>query len=276
MSTYVIGDLHGCADELKKLLLKLRFNERRDTLWFTGDLINRGPQSLETLRLVRNLGDAAITVLGNHDLHLLGCWAGVRTARDGDTVEEILTASDGDELCHWLRTRPILHRQANKVLVHAGLYPRWSIATAEARARNFESHLSGDNYRAVIESIFDGKTPIHDRDSLSLPERLQFSAAVFTRMRFVNPQDASLNMREKGPPETRSEQACPWFEAAGDRFKDYQVFTGHWAALGHRQGDWLTALDSGCMWGGALTAVSLAQPSQSCCVDCSHLREGFD
>jgi len=275
MSTYVIGDLHGCNDEFQKLLDKLRFDPKVDKLWLTGDLINRGPKSVEALRMVRNLGDAAITVLGNHDLHLLGCWAGVRTARTGDTVNEVLDAADGDELCHWLRQQPLMLRDDNHIMVHAGLYPGWSIQTAEKRARKFETHLASDNYRAVLESIFDGKSPSLDNKNLSLPERLRFTAAAFTRMRFVNPADLSLNMREKGPPDTRSAEAQPWFEVAADRFTQYNVFTGHWAALGHQHFSWLTAIDSGCVWGGALTAVNRDMPQESCCEDCSHLRRGL-
>lgn len=276
MSTYVLGDLHGCADQLLRLLEKLRFDERRDTLWVTGDLINRGPASLHTLRLIANLGEAAVTVLGNHDLHLLGCWAGVRTPRDGDTVEEILDAEDGDELCHWLRRQPLLVREGKYAMVHAGLYPGWDIDTCERYARHFESHLSGDHYRAVLESIFDGRPPARPDGALELPEQLRFTAAAFTRMRFVNPHDLSLNMREKGPPEVSSEQAVPWFVAAGDRFDQLRVFSGHWAALGHRQHQWLTALDSGCIWGGRLTAVHRDRPTSSHCVDCSSLGQRRD
>lgn len=272
MTTYVVGDLHGCADEFTRLLSKLKFDAKRDKLWLTGDLINRGPRSVEALRMVRDMGDAAVTVLGNHDLHLLGCWAGVRSARNGDTVNEVLDAADGDELCHWLRQQPLMIRENNKILVHAGLYPGWDIDTCEKRARKFESHLAGNNYRAVLESIFDGKSPARDSKDLELPERLRFTAAAFTRMRFVNPVDLSLNMREKGPPDTRTAQAQPWFEVAADSFANYQVFTGHWAALGHCQHNWLTAVDSACVWGGALTAVNRDAPTESCCEDCGHLQ----
>lgn len=274
MSTYVIGDLHGCAAELDALLQKLEFDRHRDHVWFTGDLINRGPQSLATLRRVRELGKAAITVLGNHDLHLLGCWTGVRSPSKGDTVEEVLSAPDADALCHWLRKQPLMHREGNNVLVHAGIYPHWSIDVAHSHARDLHSQLSGDNYRDVLRDIFAAKPPKRDADTLSTPERLRFCAAAFTRMRFVHPRDFSLNMGEKGPPETRNEQAIPWFEAAGDRYADHRIFSGHWAALGHRHQHWLTALDSGCMWGGKLTAVSLHSPAESHCVDCSHLQRG--
>ena len=274
MTTYVLGDLHGCADELQQLLGKLRFDERKDKLWLTGDLINRGPASLDALRLIRHLGEAAVTVLGNHDLHLLGCWAGIRTPRNGDTVEEILDADDCDDLCHWLRQQPLMVRDGKYVLVHAGLYPGWSIETCESRARKFESHLASDSYRAVLESIFDGKTPTRDSDELELPERLRFTAAAFTRMRFVDPENMALNMREKGPPHGDNPHAKPWFEVAGDRFAELSVFSGHWAALGHQQRQWLTALDSGCVWGGSLTAVKRSAPEESTCEDCSHLRSG--
>jgi len=272
MTTYVVGDLHGCADELQRLLEKLNFDERKDKLWLTGDLINRGPASLDALRLICNLGDAAVTVLGNHDLHLLGCWAGVRTARPGDTVDEILDASDGDELCQWLRQQPLMVRDGKYVLVHAGLYPGWDIDTCERRARKFESHLTSDNYRAVLESIFDGKTPCRERRDFGLPEKLRFTAAAFTRMRFVDADNFALNMREKGTPDGTMGSAIPWFEAAGERFAEFRVFSGHWAALGHRQRQWLTALDSGCVWGGSLTAVRRNAPQNSTCEDCSHLQ----
>lgn len=272
MSNYVIGDLHGCADELERLLDQLKFDPAEDRLWFTGDLINRGPQSLKTLRLVHSLDDSALTVLGNHDLHLLGCWQGLRKAKSGDTVDEILEAHDGEQLCHWLRRQPFLHRDGKYVLVHAGLYPGWDMRTCEKRAQALESALAGKHYAETLKTIFSAKAPISDRVDLSTDDRLRLTAAAFTRMRFVHPQSLALNMAEKGPPETRSAEAIPWFEAAAEQFQAYRVFTGHWAALGHRQTPWLSALDSGCMWGGKLTAVTREQPSQSCCVDCSHLQ----
>lgn len=271
MTTYVIGDLHGCADELFRLLDKLHFDPKRDRLWLTGDLINRGPKSLETLRFIHSLGDSAVTVLGNHDMHLLGCWAGVRTPRSGDTVNDILKASDCDKLCNWLRQQPLMHRDRNHVLVHAGLYPGWDIESCEKHARTLEKLLAGDDYRDTLEIVFGGKAPSSDSKALSASERLRFTATVFTLMRFVDPSNMELDFKSNQSPEDNDSTTLPWYTVAEDRFAEFNVFSGHWAALGHRRLQWLTALDSGCVWGGGLTAVRRGNPEKSYYEGCSHL-----
>ena len=255
MATYAIGDIQGCYDELRLLLERVAFDPARDKLWLAGDLVNRGPQSVAVLRFVKALGDRAICVLGNHDLHLLAVAEGnLKHYREG-SLDDVLGAPDRDELLHWLRHRPLLHRSKEKeyALLHAGLPPQWDMDTAEARAREVEEALRGAEFSALMGTLY-GNKPRKWSDSLRGMDRLRFIVNCFTRLRFCS-ADGSLGLKYKGPPGTQGEGLLPWFEVPGRASADARIICGHWSTLGfvNRHNVW--SLDTGCLWGGSLTAV---------------------
>lgn len=260
MATYAIGDIQGCYQELLELLDKVNFNENLDRLWFTGDLVNRGPASLETLRLIKHLD--AVTVLGNHDLHLLAVAAGKARLRKKDTLEPLLNAPDGRELLAWLQDRPLLHRDEDKslTLVHAGLPPQWDIDMARSLANEVERILRGDTAGDFFAHMY-GDEPDHWSDDLQGWERLRFITNCFTRLRFCA-SDGSVSMQDKGPPGRQAESLAPWYQIEGRRSAGETIIFGHWATirLGTKQ-DFkaarVHALDTGCVWGGELTAMRL-------------------
>jgi bis(5'-nucleosyl)-tetraphosphatase (symmetrical) len=254
VSRHAIGDIQGCCNELRTLLAQIGFAADRDRLWFVGDLVNRGPQSLETLRLVRALGDNAIVVLGNHDLHLLAIACGCRGARRSDTLAEILRAPDRDPLLEWLATRPLAHFEAGDLLVHAGVVPQWTVDTTLALAREVESALR-DDPRNLFEHMY-GDEPDHWRPDLAGTDRLRFAINVLTRMR-VCTNEGRINLRLKGKPPAADSPWRPWFDVQDRRTRDIRVVFGHWSALGLVVRDDVIGLDSGCVWGGALTAIDL-------------------
>lgn len=269
MAVYAIGDLQGCLDPLKRLLEQVAFDPARDTLWFTGDLVNRGPASLETLRFVRGLGDAAITVLGNHDLHLLAsAWTGTRRNKHHDTLEEVLSAPDRDELLHWLRRRPVLHHDASLgfTLVHAGLPPQWDLADAHSAATELEAVLGGEGFVAFLEEMY-GNLPNHWSPGLVGFDRLRFTVNAFTRLRFVRP-DGSLDFGSKGPAERARDGLLPWFLYPGRRSTDMKIVFGHWSLLEKSLCEGVYGIDTGCVYGGQLTALALGDLSRSC-VSCA-------
>lgn len=258
MAKYVIGDIQGCYNELQRLLEKLRFDPAQDTLWLTGDLVNRGTHSVEVLRFVKSLGDRAVTVLGNHDLHLLAVAEHPRLLRRHDTFQDVLDASDRDSLLTWLRQQPLLHiEEATRlVLVHAGLVPQWTVAQAGVFAKEVESVLHQDQ-RAVFFSQMYGDQPDEWDDKLQGWPRLRFITNVFTRIRYCN-GDGKYILDAKGPLGTQPPNYVPWYDAPGRRSVDYTILFGHWAALGAaKQSEHVYSLDSGCAWGGALTALRL-------------------
>lgn len=262
MSTYAIGDLQGCYDPLARLLDYVDFSPEQDRLWLVGDLVNRGPQSLEVLRFVRSLGDAAITVLGNHDLHLVMQAHGFGKANKEDTLTPILKARDRDELIDWLRRMPLFHFEdmgQNKWgMVHAGLLPGWSVAQAQTLSDEVSAALTAPDYVDFLANMW-GSEPDAWRDDLDGWDRLRVVVNAMTRMRFVT-ADGRMEFRApgaKGPPERGPSGCTPWFDAPGRRSADHLIVCGHWSALGFRQTANLLALDSGCLWGGSLTAVRL-------------------
>ncbi len=258
MATFAIGDLQGCYDPLRRLLDYLDFSPERDRLWFVGDLVNRGPQSLEVLRFVKGLGHAAVTVLGNHDLHLAMQAAGFGKANKEDTLAAILAAPDRDELLGWLRARPLFHVEGDWAMVHAGLLPAWDIAQARALSDEVSAALTAPDYLDFLANMW-GSEPDAWHDGLAGWDRLRVVVNAMTRMRFVTP-DGRMEFRApgaKGPPERGPAGCLPWFEAPGRKSADHAIVCGHWSALGFRQTDRLLALDSGCLWGGSLTAVRL-------------------
>lgn len=258
MATYAIGDLQGCYDPLTRLLDYLDFSPGKDRLWFVGDLVNRGPQSLDVLRFVRSLGDAAVTVLGNHDLHLVMQASGFGKANREDTLGEILAAPDREQLLAWLRGLPLFHLEGEWAMVHAGLLPAWDVLQAQALSNEVSAALTARNYTEFLANMW-GSEPTGWREDLQGWDRLRVAVNAMTRMRFVT-MDGNMEFRAagaKGPPERGPAKCVPWFEAPGRRSADHLIVCGHWSALGFRQTPNLLALDTGCLWGGRLTAVRL-------------------
>lgn len=260
MALYAIGDIQGCDTELGTLLEQIKFSADRDRLWFVGDLVNRGPESLQTLRRIRTLGDAASVTLGNHDLHLLAVAFGTSRLRSGDTLDAILTAPDRDSLLEWLVSRPLLHEDSalGLCLLHAGLPPQWDMATARACAREFEQALQA-NPEGVLREMY-GDEPDRWADSLAGAARLRFIVNCLTRLRYID-ADGRLALRVKGSPKkSQTKTLIPWFEAADARWRGPRVVFGHWSTLGFFRNADVTGLDTGCVWGGSLTALRLDAP----------------
>jgi bis(5'-nucleosyl)-tetraphosphatase (symmetrical) len=269
VTVHAIGDIQGCYDELRDLVAQLGFKPDRDQLWFTGDLVNRGPRSLETLRYVRSLGDNAITVLGNHDLHLLAvAFATKRKIKSGDTLEDVLRAPDRDELLEWLISRPLAHFDAGRgdLLVHAGLVPQWSAGTALAVASEVESALRKDP-RALFNEMY-GDQPDTWNDSLRGMDRLRFAINALTRLR-VCTREGRVDLKMKGGAKEIQLPWKPWFAWDHRESRTARVIFGHWSALGLVREHHVVGLDTGCVWGGALTALNLdderAQPVSTSC-----------
>ncbi|ACL73803.1 symmetrical bis(5'-nucleosyl)-tetraphosphatase [Thioalkalivibrio sulfidiphilus] len=257
MSIYAVGDLQGCLTPLKRLLEQVRFDPAADQLWLVGDLVNRGPESLEALRFVRDLGDAAITVLGNHDLHLLAIHQGVHKVRRKDTVQPILDAPDRAELMDWLRHRPLLHHdpRIQWTLLHAGLPPQWDLAMARACASEVETVLRGPDHPTLLERMY-GDEPDQWSESLQGWARLRFITNCFTRLRYCT-ADGSVDMAYKGAPGGQLPHLMPWFAVPGRRSVGTRIVFGHWSTLGLYQGDDVLCLDTGCVWGQRMTLARL-------------------
>jgi bis(5'-nucleosyl)-tetraphosphatase (symmetrical) len=274
LALYAIGDIQGCDAELGALLKAVNFSADRDRLWFVGDLVNRGPESLLALRRIRALGDAATVALGNHDLHLLAVALGPARLRSDDTLDEILAAPDRDTLLEWLLNRPLMHedRALNFCLLHAGLAPQWDIATARACAREFE-HALRQNPKRVFEQMY-GDEPDKWDNSLTGAERLRFIVNCFTRLRYVD-SAGRLALRAKGHPrKVQAKSLVPWFEAANARWHGPRVVFGHWSTLGFFTNSNVVSLDTGCVWGGSLTALQLDTPdAKPIHVACRQFRE---
>lgn len=270
MAVYAIGDIQGCADNLRQLLARLRFDPVRDRLWLTGDLVNRGPDSLAVLRFVKALGDRAATVLGNHDLHLLAVWAGHARPKQSDTLDQVLAAPDADDLMHWLRTQPLLRHdpELGYVMVHAGIVPPWDLATAKRCAAEVEAALRGPDYSDFLREIY-GNQPDLWSESLTGIDRLRFITNAFTRMRCCD-AEGRLLLNYKGTPENRPAGHLNWFQAPNRRYDGPTIVFGHWSALGFHDGDGVLALDTGCLWGGALTAVRLDGARERTSVPCDN------
>ncbi|MCC7516312.1 MAG: symmetrical bis(5'-nucleosyl)-tetraphosphatase [Pseudomonadales bacterium] len=261
MALYAVGDLQGCYRELQQLLDTVQFNPAHDTLWLTGDLVNRGPQSLACLRLVKSLGSAAQTVLGNHDLHLLAVAMTQAASKKMDTLDEILTAPDCDELMHWLRQQPLMlmDEQRQLAMSHAGIFPNWNLPQARALAAEVEAVLQSEQCIFFLQHMY-GNQPDNWRDDLCGMDRWRFITNAFTRMRLCNDDPAhnnALDMKYKGDTTQIPAGYTPWFQ----RFTPptgWRVLFGHWAALHARTGIAnIIALDSGCIWGNPLTMLRL-------------------
>lgn len=257
MAIYAIGDLQGCYDELQRLLELIQFDPAKDKLWFAGDLVNRGPKSLQVLRFVKSLGNRAISVLGNHDLHLLALSQGNMSHQKHGGLNEILNAADGGELIDWLRHCPLMyhHPKRGYSIIHAGLPPQWDLNTALACAQELEQTLTGPGFHNYCQDIY-GNKPDKWQENLSGMDRLRFITNCFTRLRYCT-IEGRLSMRDKGAPEQHNNGSIPWYTVPQRRTKNDRILFGHWSTLGYRQIDNVWSLDSGCFWGGQLTALKI-------------------
>jgi bis(5'-nucleosyl)-tetraphosphatase (symmetrical) len=257
MALYAIGDVQGCSQALESLLDELSFDPRRDRLWFAGDLVNRGPGSAAVLRRVRALGDAAVAVLGNHDLHLLAiALTGARTRRR-DTLDGVLCAGDRDGLLDWLRHRPLFHHDlaAGCALVHAGLVPEWDVALAGALAEEVHDALRGPRCAELLRNMY-GDTPDRWDADLAGWGRMRFVINAMTRLRYCG-EHGRMMLRHAEAPADAPAGLTPWFRMPGRRSAGTRLVFGHWSTLGRWEADGVVGLDTGCVWGGELTAVRL-------------------
>lgn len=255
MATYAIGDIHGCFRTFRNLLKRIGFKESRDRLWLTGDLVRRGPNSLKTLRWCLKRSDIVESVVGNHDLHLLALAAGIGKTGPRDTLDAVLSAPDRDELIDWLRARPVMVREGDWTMVHAGLLPGWTLAEADKRASELEALLRADDWGRRLARL-RAADKADWTDSLRGAVRLRALSDVFTRLRLVD-SDGCADYEFSGPPGEAPAGLTPWFEAKGRRRRSEKIVFGHWAAQGLRIKPGVYALDSGCAWGGPLTALRL-------------------
>jgi len=274
VTRYAVGDVQGCEKELRALLKALGFCADRDQLWFVGDLVNRGPGSLATLRFVRALGENAIVVLGNHDLHLLAIAHGAHRRRRSDTLDELLGAPDRDALLEWLIRRPLAHAQGADLMVHAGVVPQWSVAATLALAAEVSGALER-NPRALFDHMY-GNEPDRWDEGLKGMERLRFTINVLTRLR-VCTADGRVQLDLKGAPPPPPSPLRPWFEHEARQSRNARVIFGHWSALGLVQRPGVLGLDSGCVWGGTLSAFDLDRGQAPVSVGCAaYQRIGTD
>jgi len=270
VTRYAIGDLQGCDQELRALLARLKFSADRDRLWFVGDLVNRGPGSLATLRKVRALGDNAIVVLGNHDLHLLAVACGAQRRRRSDTLDEVLAARDRDALIEWLLMRPLAHAEGRDLMVHAGVVPQWTGARTLALAEEVSRALRRDP-RALFEHMY-GDEPDRWEERLAGYERLRFIINVLTRLRLCSADGRDISLKGPPPPPPPS-PLRPWFEHPQRASRDMRVIFGHWSALGFIERPDVLGLDTGCVWGGSLTAVDLDSDRPPVSVECAQYQQ---
>ncbi|MGY0616562.1 bis(5'-nucleosyl)-tetraphosphatase (symmetrical) ApaH [Vibrio sp. FJH11] len=254
MATYIVGDIQGCFDELQRLLESVSFSPKNDQLWFAGDLVARGPKSLETLRFAYSLGDSAKVVLGNHDLHLLAVAHGVKKLKDKDKTAPIFDAPDGKTLLHWLAKQPLLAEHDDFVMCHAGISPQWNLATARQCALEVENILQSDHLSWLLHNMYSDKPDYWD-DALTGLDRYRYTINAFTRMRFCFP-DGRLDMDCKLPPQqVPKDELIPWFDLPQRVELGKTVLFGHWAALQGHIGEQVIGLDTGCVWGGELTMI---------------------
>ena len=257
MALYAVGDLQGCLDPLKKLLDQIEFDPSRDELWLTGDLVSRGPDSLDTLRFVKTLGTCARCVLGNHDFHLLMADADCEPPPADGTLDAVLQSPDREELVAWLKQRPlfITDHERRLAMVHAALVPEWDLETAAALAGEIETCLRSDDHAAFLENIY-GDTPERWEETLDGYDRARVIINAMTRLRFCA-SDGSMALEYKRAPGTQPPGFHPWFELPHRRDPRYTLVFGHWSALGFTRRQGVLGLDTGCVWGGCLTAFRL-------------------
>ena len=270
MTRYAIGDVQGCGRELRALLKAIGFAADRDRLWFVGDLVNRGPASLETLRLIHALRDNAVVVLGNHDLHLLALALGADRRRRSDTLDEVLAAPDRERLLEWLASCPLANAEGDDLMVHAGVVPQWSVAQTLELAAEVSRALARD--AAGLYAHMYGDEPDQWDARLKGYARLRFIINTLTRMRLCT-ADGCIDLAMKGPPPRAPGELRPWFEHRGRRTRDARVIFGHWSALGLCVRNGVVGLDSGCAWGGTLTAFDLDAQREPIEVPCAQYQK---
>jgi len=272
MSTYVVGDIQGCLKPLKCLLKAVKFDPENDTLWCVGDVINRGPKCLKTLRFLHKMRDNLVMVLGNHDLHLLAVAAGVRPANRSDTLADILKAPDRDTLLGWLIRQPLLHREHGYTMVHAGIPPQWSVSDAACYAREVEAVLRSPDCVNFFKHMY-GNEPAIWSDDLKGMERLRVITNYLTRMRYCT-KDGVLDLESKGPkpnPDIGDKKVSAWFSHPARKTASDKIVFGHWASLdGRTDSPNAIAVDTGCVWGGALSCYELETRQWTRC-ECSEV-----
>jgi bis(5'-nucleosyl)-tetraphosphatase (symmetrical) len=258
MAIYAIGDVQGCYDELTRLLELLNVDTAKDELWFVGDLVNRGPRSLDVLRLVASFGNAATVTLGNHDLHLLAVAQDPGKAEE--SLAEVLAAEDADHLLTWLRHRPLVYYRPdmNTMMIHAGVAPQWDPLQTVRLAREVETALRGDRWKIFLAKMY-GQQPDRWSPELTGIDRLRFITNCLTRMRFCH-ADGRLEFSEKGPPGEQAEGLTPWFDLPDRATESVRIVCGHWSALGLLERSNILAIDTGCVWGRQLSAIRLDGP----------------
>lgn len=255
-NTWAIGDVQGCTPALQQLLQHPLLAQPASKFWFVGDLVNRGPDSLGALRLIKGLGQRARVVLGNHDLHLLAVAAGVRKIHKSDTFQDVLQAADADELITWLRQQPLFVRAHDYVMVHAGILPAWDLAQAQALAHEIEAALRGPNWRQAVDDFY-GESPVAWDDSLQGAARMRVIVNALTRMRMCDSKTGAMQLKHKAGV-FDAPGLSPWFAMDGRRDRKVKVLFGHWSALGLNLTPDAICLDSGCVWGRKLSALRLA------------------
>ncbi len=270
MAIFAIGDLQGCYQELRRLLEEISFDPATDRLWFTGDLVSRGSESLQCLRFVSSLGDAAVSVLGNHDLHFLALAEQEPPNRNNEPMDsdlrKILDADDARALLHWLRHRPLAHHENGILLIHAGLPPQWDANLALQLAREAETVLRGPGYREFFQNMY-GDLPDCWNPGLSGHERMRFIINCLTRLRYCDAQGRLL-LEHKESPAGLSDSIMPWFQVPGRASHGSRIVFGHWSTLGLFEEDGAQCLDSGCVWGGQLSALRMDKPEPAVSVQC--------
>jgi bis(5'-nucleosyl)-tetraphosphatase (symmetrical) len=269
MATYAVGDVQGCFSELEHLLQIIEFNQLTDQLWFVGDLVNRGPQSLETIQFIKSLGNAAQCVLGNHDVHLLACHAGLQSCKPKSSLRPILDSHHVVDIIHWLRKQPLLHHDAklNWTMVHAGMLPQWDLALASSCAREVEQQLQSDHYIEFLQHAY-GNQPRQWQADLADTDRWRLILNAFTRLRLCN-QEGAMDFAYKGPLGEQAPDLQAWFDVPR-KSQNLRILFGHWSALGLMHTDNLLGLDTGCLWGNQLTAARIdIEPVKIYSIECA-------
>lgn len=273
MAVYAIGDIQGCFSELEKLLKKIHFNPQTDQLWFVGDLVNRGPRSLDTLLFIKSLHNSAHCVLGNHDIHLIACYTGAQKCKPKSSLNQILEHAEVDNIIDWLRKRPFVHHDAELTwtMVHAGLLPEWDLTATLYYAKELETQLQGEHYVDLINNIY-GEQPNQWHESLSHYDRWRIIINAFTRLRFLD-QHGCIDFDYKGPLGKQPKHLHAWFDVPR-KSQDMNIVFGHWSALGLKKTPNLLGIDTGCLWGGQLTAARIdCQPAEIYTLDCTAKRK---